>query len=54
MHLALMSSHPNSRPACAWIQGHVVNIVPPESSDYNDKYDSIYNHGYGEPSGTQG
>lgn len=54
MHLALMSSHPNSRPACAWIQGHVVNIVPPESPDYNDKYDSIYNHGYGTPAGTQG
>ena len=54
MHLALMSSHPNSRPACAYIQGHVVNIVPPESPDYDDKYDSIYNHGYGEPSGTQG
>lgn len=54
MHLALMSSHPNSRPACAYIQGHVVNIVPPESPDFDDKYDSIYNHGYGEPSGTQG
>ena len=54
MHLALMSSHPNSRPACAYIQGHVVNIVPPESPDYNDKYDSIYNHGYGTPAGTQG
>ena len=54
MHLALMSSHPNSRPACAWIQGHVVNIVPPESPDYNDKYDSIYNHGYGTPAGTMG
>ena len=54
MHLALMSSHPNSRPACAYIQGHVVNIVPPESPNFNDKYDSIYNHGYGEPSGTQG
>ncbi|WP_418292257.1 phage minor capsid protein [Limosilactobacillus vaginalis] len=54
MHLALMSSHPNSRPACAWIQGHVVNIVPPESPDFNDKYDSIYNHGYGEPSGCEG
>lgn len=54
MHLALMSSHPNSRPACAWIQGHVVNIVPPESPDFNDKYDSIYNHGYGKPSGCEG
>ena len=54
LHLALMSSHPNSRPACAWIQGHVVNLVPPESPNYNDKYDSIYNHGYGTPGGTQG
>lgn len=54
MHLALMSSHPNSRPACAWIQGHVVNLVPPESNDYDPKYDSIYNHGYGTPAGTQG
>lgn len=51
---ALMSSHPNSRPACAWIQGHVVNVVPPESPDFDDRYDSIYNHGYGEPAGTQG
>ena len=54
LHLALMSSHPNSRPACAWIQGHVVNLVPPENPNYNDKYDSIYNHGYGTPGGTQG
>lgn len=54
MHLALMSSHPDSRPACADIQGHVVNLVPPESPDFNPHYDSIYNHGYGEPSGTQG
>lgn len=54
LSLALMSSHPNSRPACAWIQGHVVNVVPPESPDYDDKYDSIYNHGYGTAAGTQG
>lgn len=54
MHLALMSSHPNSRPACAYIQGHVVNLVPPESPDFNPRYDSIYNHDYGKPSGTQG
>lgn len=54
MNLALMSSHPNSRPACAYIQGHVVNLVPPESPEYDDNYDSIYNHGYGEPAGTQG
>lgn len=54
MNLALMSSHPNSRSACAYIQGHVVNLVPPEDPAYNDEYDSIYNHGYGEPAGTQG
>lgn len=54
MHLALMSSHPDSRPACAYIQGHVVNLVPLDSPDFNPHYDSIYNHGYGEPSGTQG
>ena len=54
MHLALMSSHPNSRPACAPIQGHVVNLVPSGDPNYDPKYDSIYNHGYGEPSGVLG
>ncbi|MEO5291898.1 phage minor capsid protein [Limosilactobacillus sp. WILCCON 0053] len=54
MHLAVMSSHPNSRPACAPIQGHVVNLVPSGDPNYDQKYDSIYNHGYGEPSGTLG
>lgn len=54
MHLALMSSHPNSRSACAWIQGCVVNLVPSESNDYDPKFDSIYNHGYGKPSGILG
>lgn len=53
MHLALMSSHPNSRPACAPIQGHVVNLVSPSDPDFDPHYDSIFNHGYGEPSGTQ-
>ncbi|MGN8987964.1 phage minor capsid protein, partial [Ligilactobacillus salivarius] len=49
-----MSSYPNSRKACAYIQGKVVNIVPIDDPNYNDKYDSIYNHGYGEPAGTLG
>ena len=49
-----MSSHPNSREVCAYIQGKVVNIVPTNDPSYNDKYDSIYNHGYGEPAGTLG
>ena len=31
--LATMSSHPASRPACAPIQGKIVNIVPRESPD---------------------
>ena len=39
--LCLMSSHPNSREACAYIQGKVVNIVPTDDPNYNDKYDSI-------------
>src|SRR5699024_3509662 len=34
--------------------GKVVNIVPTNDPSYNDKYDSIYNHGYGEPAGTLG
>lgn len=54
MHLALMSAHPNSRPACAPIQGHVVNLVPASDPAFNPHYDTIYDHGYGEPSGTQG
>ena len=52
--LCLMSSHPNSREACAYIQGKIVNIVPTDDPNYNDKYDSIYSHGYGEPAGTLG
>ena len=52
--LAVMSSHPASRKACAYIQGHVVNLTEPGSDTYNAKYDSIYNHGYGTPAGTQG
>lgn len=54
MGVALMSSHPAAREACAYIQGKPVNIVPPGSENYDKRYDSIYNHGYGEPAGTQG
>ncbi|KRL74542.1 phage minor capsid protein [Ligilactobacillus saerimneri] len=53
-NLCVMTSHPNSRPACAYIQGKVVNIVPDDSPDFNPKYDTIYNHGYGTPAGTLG
>lgn len=52
--LALMSAHPNSRPACAYIQGKVVNVVPEGHPGYDSRYDSIYNHGYGTPAGTLG
>ncbi len=52
--LCVMSWHMASREACAPIQGHVVNMVPPNDPQYNPKYDSIYNHGYGQPSGTLG
>ncbi|MFT8392436.1 MAG: phage minor capsid protein [Liquorilactobacillus ghanensis] len=52
--LATMTSHPAARPACAPIQGHVVNVVPESSEIYNDKYPTIYNYGYGTAGGTQG
>ena len=52
--LAVMSSHPAAREACAPIQGQVVNLTEPGSDTFNPKYDSIYNHGYGTPAGTQG
>lgn len=52
--LATMTSHPAAREACSHIQGKVVNIVPPTHESYNPRYDSIYNYGYGQPSGTLG
>lgn len=51
---AVMSSHPAARPACAPIQGSVVNIKPHGAPNYDERYPSIYDHGYGEPQGTQG
>lgn len=54
MGQAMMSSHPAAREACAPIQGKVVNVVTEDNEAYNQKYDSIYNHGYGKPQGTQG
>ena len=52
--LATMSSHPASRPACAPIQGKIVNIVPKESPRCDPEYPSIYDYGYGKPSGCIG
>lgn len=54
MGQAVMSSHIAARRACAFIQGKVVNVVTSDNEAYNPKYDSIYNHGYGKPQGTQG
>ncbi|MFN6730288.1 phage minor capsid protein [Enterococcus faecium] len=52
---ALMSSHPTAREACAPIQGDWVLTVPKEEAPEEFKHlPSIYIHGYGEPSGTQG
>ncbi|WP_265643568.1 phage minor capsid protein [Enterococcus lactis] len=52
---ALMSSHPTAREACAPIQGDWVLTVPKEEAPEEFKHlPSIYDHGYGEPSGTQG
>lgn len=52
--LATMTSHACARPACAPIQGKVVNIVPKSDPRFNKKYPTIYDHGYGEKSGTFG
>lgn len=51
VHLVLMTSLPESRPACAPIQGKVVSI---ERNPRDPKYPSIYDHGYGQPWGVRG
>lgn len=52
---ALMSSHPAAREACAPIQGGWVLTVPKNEAPEEFKHlPSIYDHGYGEPGGTQG
>ncbi|WP_277892483.1 phage minor capsid protein [Enterococcus lactis] len=52
---ALMSSHPSSRKACATIQGDWVLVVPKNKAPDEFKHlPSIYDHGYGDPDGTQG
>lgn len=52
--LAIMTSHPAARPACAPIQGKVVNVVDHGDSQFNPKYPTIYDYGYGTPAGTLG
>lgn len=52
--LCVMSSHPAARKACAPIQGHIVCVVPHDDPRCDDEFPNIYDHGYGEPWGTQG
>lgn len=52
--LAIMTSHPAARPACAPIQGKVVNTVDHGDPKFNPKYPTIYDYGYGTPAGTLG
>lgn len=52
--LAIMTSHPAARPACAPIQGKVVNVVDHGDSRFNPNYPTIYDYGYGTPAGTLG
>ena len=52
---ALMSSHVAARPACAHIQGGWVLLVRTDEAPEELRHiPSIYDYGYGEPSGTQG
>ncbi|MGK0551058.1 phage minor capsid protein [Enterococcus faecalis] len=56
VHTVLVSSHMGARPACARIQGHVVDLrrdVPPNSK-YKSIYDPYWQADYGEPGGNRG
>ena len=52
----VMSSHEASRAACAPIQGKLVTTRPESFTDANtgEHFISLYDHGYGTPSGTFG
>lgn len=52
--LVVYPSHASARPACAPIQGQIVNLKSPGDSGFVKGYDSVYNHGYGKPSGALG
>lgn len=49
--LVLVSSLPDPREACSYIQGRVASLSYPSS---NPKYPSVYDFGYGEPWGLRG
>lgn len=49
--LVVVNSYPNARPSCAQIQGRICSMSNPSS---NPNYPSIYEFGYGTPSGIRG
>lgn len=51
-HTVLVSSKPKARPACAPIQGQVVDVRPRGEADSG--YPSVYDYGYGTPAGHRG
>lgn len=53
-HLVLYPVHTSSRPACAPLQGKVVNLLPKGAKGYDKRYPTVYDHGYGEAGGTLG
>lgn len=53
-HLVLYPAHASSRPACAPLQGKVVNLLPKGAKGYDNRYPTVYDHGYGEAGGTLG
>ncbi|MFV0558880.1 MAG: phage minor capsid protein [Enterococcus sp.] len=50
----VMSSHTASRPACAHIQGGLVTTRRKSFTEKGERFESLYNHDYGKPSGTFG
>ncbi len=53
-HLIVYPEFAAAREDCARMQGRVVNTVPASDPDYDDKYDTIYNHNYGKAGGALG
>lgn len=52
--LVLYPVHNMARPACADIQGGVVNLCAASDPNFNSQYPSVYDYGYPEPDGTLG
>lgn len=52
--LAVMTSHPAARPACAPIQGQIVCTVDHGDDRCDEDYPNIYDYGYGDPGGCFG